>query len=64
MISHQLRLGCNIHRGKMRNLQRLRLDPSKWFQVLQKEVILRELVGELNVVVATPLGDPGDGLYK
>jgi len=42
----------------MRQLQGLRFNPTQWLEVLQEEVILRQLRRELDAVVASSLRNP------
>ena len=62
MICHDLRLRRDICRREGRQFQSLRFDPSKWFEVLEEEVVFGELGWQLNTVVATSLRHPDDGL--
>lgn len=64
MICHQFCLSGNVGRGKMSDLQGLRLDPTQRFKIFEEEIIFGKLGRQFDAVVTASLGNPGYSLTE
>ena len=62
MFRHEFCLGGNIGRREVGNFECLGFNPPERFEIFQEEVFTGEAGWKLNVIVATTLRDPYDGL--
>lgn len=62
MISHELGICGDVSRREVIEFQSLSLDPTKGLQVLQQEIIFRQLVRQLDAVVVATLRHPCNSL--
>jgi hypothetical protein len=64
MLSHQFGLRCDISWREMIKFESLGFNPTQRLEVFEQEIVFGKLRWKFNVVIASPLRDPCNGLFS